>query len=101
MSQADRAKQFRALHEAPSAFVIANNGKEVLAALERESFDLVLMDIHMPEMDGLEATKAIRSREQETAGRHLRIIALTASAMDDDREAAERQARRQCAKQRI
>lgn len=64
---------------------VANNGKEALAALQREPFDLVLMDVHMPEMDGLEATRTIRRSEQGT-GQHLRIIALTASAMTGDRE---------------
>jgi two-component system, sensor histidine kinase and response regulator len=64
---------------------VTNNGREALAALERETFDLVLMDVQMPEMGGLEATAAIRSRELET-GAHLRIVAMTAHAMADDRE---------------
>ena len=61
------------------------NGREALEALARESFDLVLMDVQMPEMDGLEATRAIRSQENET-GRHLPIVAMTAHAMKGDRE---------------
>jgi PAS domain S-box-containing protein len=65
--------------------VVASNGREALAALEREDFDLVLMDVHMPEMDGLDATTAIREKEKETGG-HLRIIAMTAHAMKGDRE---------------
>jgi two-component system sensor histidine kinase/response regulator len=67
------------------AVTVTNNGREALDALERDTFDLVLMDLQMPEMGGLEATAAIRSREQET-GAHLRIVAMTAHAMADDRE---------------
>jgi two-component system sensor kinase len=65
--------------------VLANNGKEALEALEREAFDLVLMDVQMPEMDGFSATAAIRARERET-GAHVPIIAMTAHAMRGDRE---------------
>jgi PAS domain S-box-containing protein len=65
--------------------VVAGTGKEVLAALDREPFDLVLMDLQMPEMDGFQVTERIRARERGT-GRHLRIVALTARAMQDDRE---------------
>ena len=65
--------------------VVANNGKEALETLSREAFDLVLMDVQMPEMDGLEATVAIRAQEQ-TTGAHLPIIAMTAEAMSGDRE---------------
>jgi len=61
------------------------NGREALAALERHSFDLILMDIQMPEMDGLEATLLIREREKGT-GRHVPILAMTAHAMKGDRE---------------
>jgi two-component system sensor histidine kinase/response regulator len=67
-----------------SALVVAN-GREALATLESESFDLVLMDVQMPEMDGFEATRAIRREEIQT-GRHLPIIAMTAHAMKGDRE---------------
>ncbi len=65
--------------------VVANNGQEALGAAESQSFDLVLMDVQMPEMDGLEATAAIRAREKRT-GRHLPIIAMTAHAMPGDRQ---------------
>jgi signal transduction histidine kinase/CheY-like chemotaxis protein len=64
---------------------IAANGQEALAALAAHSFDLVFMDIQMPEMDGLTATKYIRELEQQT-GRHLPIVAMTAHAMKGDEE---------------
>jgi CheY-like chemotaxis protein/anti-sigma regulatory factor (Ser/Thr protein kinase) len=64
---------------------LTTNGREALAALEQENFDVVLMDVQMPEMDGFEATSAIRVREQRT-GRHLPIIAMTAHAMRGDQE---------------
>jgi CheY-like chemotaxis protein len=64
---------------------VANNGREALDALEKSAFDVVLMDVQMPEMGGLEATAVIRQREQEHGG-HLRIVAMTAHAMNGDRE---------------
>jgi CheY-like chemotaxis protein len=64
---------------------VAGTGREALAAIEQRQFDLVLMDIQMPEMDGLEATAAIRRKEQKT-GAHLPIIALTAHALKSDQE---------------
>ncbi|MES2789281.1 MAG: PAS domain S-box protein [Planctomycetota bacterium] len=64
---------------------IAQNGREAIERIADEVFDLVLMDVQMPEMDGLEATAAIRAAEQETKT-HLPIIALTAYAMTGDRE---------------
>jgi len=67
------------------AVVVVSNGREAISALEKESFDLVLMDIQMPEMDGLAATALIRQRERET-GNHMPIIAVTAHAMKGDRE---------------
>jgi len=64
---------------------VVTNGREALDAIERDRFDLVLMDVQMPEMGGLEATIAIRERER-TSGGHLRIVAMTAHAMTGDRE---------------
>jgi signal transduction histidine kinase/DNA-binding response OmpR family regulator len=64
---------------------VVNNGVEALAALAASSYDLVLMDIQMPEMGGIEATRAIREREA-SSGRHTRIVAMTAHAMAGDRE---------------
>ena len=71
----------RAGHEA----VVAANGREALALLEKGAFDLVLMDVQMPELDGLETTEAIRERERATGG-HLPIVAVTAHAMKGDAE---------------
>jgi CheY-like chemotaxis protein len=65
--------------------VIVGNGREALAALERESFDLVLMDLQMPDMDGFEATSSIRARERFT-GTRIPIVAVTAHAMSGDRD---------------
>jgi CheY-like chemotaxis protein len=65
--------------------VVAGNGKEAITTLASQEFDVVLMDVEMPEMDGLEATAVIRVKERRT-GRHLPIIAMTAHAMAGDRE---------------
>jgi CheY-like chemotaxis protein len=73
------------LHREGHEVVIANNGLEALRALEERPFDVILMDVQMPQMDGLEATAAIRRREK-TSGTRIPIIAMTAHAMADDRE---------------
>ncbi len=73
------------LQERGHTVVVANNGLEALAAFEKDTFDLILMDVQMPEMDGFEATRAIRQKER-TSGTHLPILAMTASAMKGDQE---------------
>ncbi len=65
---------------------VVNNGREALEAHAQGAFDLILMDCHMPEMDGFEATREIRARERPT-GKRMPIVALTANAMAQDREA--------------
>jgi CheY-like chemotaxis protein len=65
--------------------VVAENGKRALEILERSAFDAILMDVQMPEMDGFEATAAIR-RKQSRTGTYTPIIAMTAHAMEGDRE---------------
>ncbi|MDH7488301.1 MAG: PAS domain S-box protein [Anaerolineae bacterium] len=75
----------RLLEKRGHIVTVANNGQEALAALGRDSFDIVLMDVEMPVMDGFAATAAIREREKET-GRHIPIVAMTAHAMKGDRE---------------
>jgi CheY-like chemotaxis protein len=64
---------------------LVQNGREALGALQKQTFDIVLMDCQMPEMDGFEATALIREKEK-VSGTHLPIIALTAHAMQGDRE---------------
>ncbi|MBZ5619934.1 MAG: response regulator [Acidobacteriia bacterium] len=64
---------------------VAPNGREALEALRQERFDVILMDVQMPQMNGYEATEAIR-RSERGSGRHIPIIAMTAHAMKGDRE---------------
>jgi signal transduction histidine kinase/CheY-like chemotaxis protein/ligand-binding sensor domain-containing protein len=75
----------RLLNKRGYIVVTADNGVEAVAAFERQSFDVVLMDIQMPEMDGLEATAKIRARER-LSGRRIPIVAFTAHALPGDRE---------------
>jgi two-component system, sensor histidine kinase and response regulator len=73
------------LEQAGHTVAIAANGREAVDATLKQPFDLVLMDVQMPEMDGLEATAAIRERERQKGG-HLPIVAVTAHAMKGDAE---------------
>jgi two-component system sensor histidine kinase/response regulator len=73
------------LQKAGHTVMVAENGREALAALDSMSFDLILMDMQMPEMGGAEAMTIIREREQ-AAGGHMPIVALTAHALKGDRE---------------
>ncbi len=73
------------LGERQHTVVVANNGREALAALDAERFDLVLMDVQMPEMGGFEATQAIREKEKQS-GQRIPIVAMTAHALKGDRE---------------
>ena len=75
----------RLLEKRGHSAVVADNGRKALAVIEQQEFDLVLMDVQMPEMDGLDATAAIRQKEL-TTGKHLPIIAMTAHAMKGDQE---------------
>jgi len=75
----------RMLEKRNHIVTVVANGKEALAALEQSSFDLVLMDMQMPEMDGFEATSQLRLKEQNT-GKHQPVVAMTALAMNGDRE---------------
>jgi len=63
---------------------VANNGQEALSIWEKDPVDLILMDVQMPKMDGLETTMAIRKKEEKT-GKHVPIIAMTAHAMQEDK----------------
>ena len=73
------------LEDRGHSVVVADDGREALEALDREPFDLILMDVQMPRMDGLQAAAAIRAGERGT-GRRIRILAMTANAMKGDRE---------------
>jgi signal transduction histidine kinase/DNA-binding response OmpR family regulator len=75
----------RILQKRGHTVVVAENGRQAIAALAEQPFDLILMDMQMPELDGVEAAMLIREREKSTRG-HIPIIALTANAMSGDRE---------------
>ena len=67
------------------AVTTANDGEEGLQKARTESFDLILMDMEMPEMDGLEASRTIRANESAQGARRIPIIAMTANAMSEDK----------------
>lgn len=66
--------------------IVANNGAEAVDSFKSLNFDLILMDMHMPEMDGLEATRVIRDMEAQGEASAIPIVALTAGAMEEDRQ---------------
>jgi CheY-like chemotaxis protein len=73
----------RLMEKAGHTVTLVNNGIEVLEAIAETSFDLIFMDIQMPDMDGFTATAAIREQEKYD-GRHVPIVAMTAHAMKGD-----------------
>lgn len=75
----------RTLEKRGHTVVVANNGREAVEHWEKEDFDIILMDVQMPEMDGMAAVARIRELEQES-GSHIPIVAMTAHAMKGDRE---------------
>ena len=81
----NRLVAVRILEKAGHSVEVAVNGQEALDVLDRGDFDLILLDVQMPLMDGFEATARIRAKEQST-GRHLPIVAMTAHAMQRDHE---------------
>jgi two-component system sensor histidine kinase/response regulator len=84
-NRVNQAVATQMLEKMGHSITVANTGTEVLSQLSAGPFDLVLMDVQMPEMDGIEATRRIRN-EESSSGFHLPIIAITAHAMKGDRE---------------
>ena len=81
----NRRLAMRLLEKMGHLVSVATTGREALAAMETGAFDLAILDVQMPELDGIEATAILRAKERETR-RHLPIIAMTAHAMVGDRE---------------
>ncbi len=65
---------------------VVSNGEEVLEGLKKDQFDIVMMNLQMPKMDGIEATQAIRSSKDNSFNREIPIIAVTAHAFEEDKE---------------
>ncbi len=84
-SPVNRELALRQLSRLGVSALAVGSGAAAVRALEQDTYDAVLMDMRMPEMDGLEATRAIRARERETGRGHTPIIAVTANAMRGDR----------------
>src|SRR5713226_3390200 len=84
-NQVNQLVATRILEKLGHQATVVSNGREAFAAFQAGKFDLIAMDVQMPEMDGLDATSAIRAWEK-TAGTHIPIIAMTAHAMKGDRE---------------
>ena len=84
-NQVNQRLAMRMLEKRGHVVDVATNGREALEALEKSSYDLVLMDVQMPEMDGIEATERIRTKERLSGGRQ-KVVALTAHAMKGDEE---------------
>ncbi len=78
--------QLRTLERQGYTVEIANNGEEVLEGLKKKHFDIVLMDVQMPKMDGIKATQAIRSSTDNTFNPEIPIIAVTAHAFEEEKE---------------
>ena len=83
-NRVNQALARRLLEKQGHTVTIAADGREAIAAFEKDRFDLILMDVQMPEVDGFQATEAIR--QQEKGEQRIPIIALTANAMSGDRE---------------
>ena len=83
--EANRVLAGKILEKRGHTSTYAENGRQAIDHLQRSSFDLILMDVQMPELDGLQATAVIRTAE-EAKGTHIPIVALTAHAMKGDRE---------------
>ena len=81
----NQALTVRLLEKRGHRVAVASDGRDAMKNLERESFDLILMDVQMPEMDGFATTRMIRKREEEHGG-HIPIVAMTAYATKEDRE---------------
>ncbi|MGA2811514.1 MAG: response regulator [Candidatus Acidiferrum sp.] len=81
----NRTLAVRLLEKRGYVVTVAGDGRAAVAAVEKESFDIVLMDVQMPDMDGFEATTAIRQREKSTGG-HIPIVAMTAHALKGDED---------------